>query len=74
MTRMTRPDCAVMCNLINTHTHTHTVCKDTGDKYYINSILHPSNSYRNICVVNSTLDNCDAVSKYVEVFCTMDGG
>ena len=23
MTRMTRPDCAVMCNLINTHTHTH---------------------------------------------------
>ena len=24
MTTMTRPDCAVMCNLINTHTHTHT--------------------------------------------------
>ena len=24
MTRMTRPDCAVMCNLINTHTHTQT--------------------------------------------------
>ena len=23
MTRMTRPDCAVMCNLINTHTHTY---------------------------------------------------
>ena len=22
MTRMARPDCAVMCNLINTHTHT----------------------------------------------------
>ena len=22
MTRITRPDCAVMCNLINTHTHT----------------------------------------------------
>ena len=26
MTRMARPDCAVMCNLINTHTHTHTHC------------------------------------------------
>ena len=26
MTRMTRPDCAVMCNLINTHTHKHTEC------------------------------------------------
>ena len=24
MTRRTGPDCAVMCNLINTHTHTHT--------------------------------------------------
>ena len=23
MTRMTGPECAVMCNLINTHTHTH---------------------------------------------------
>ena len=25
MTRMTRPDCTVMCNLINTHTHTHNM-------------------------------------------------
>ena len=24
MTRMTGPDCVVMCNLINTHTHTYT--------------------------------------------------
>ena len=24
MTRMTGPDCAVMCNLTNTHTHAHT--------------------------------------------------
>ena len=24
MTRMTGPDCAVMCNLINTYTHTET--------------------------------------------------
>ena len=24
MTRMTRPDCAVMCNLINIHTDIHT--------------------------------------------------
>ena len=27
MTRMTRPDCAVMCNLINTHTHTQHVVR-----------------------------------------------
>ena len=24
MTRMTGPDCVVMCNLINIYTHTHT--------------------------------------------------
>ena len=31
MTRMTRPDCAVMCNLINTHTHTHmSRCGEAG--------------------------------------------
>ena len=24
MTRITRPDCAVMCNLINIHTYIHT--------------------------------------------------
>ena len=32
MTRMIGPDCAVMCNLINTHTytHTHTRIQDGG--------------------------------------------
>ena len=30
MTRMTRPDCVVMCNLINTHTHIHTNGGDFG--------------------------------------------
>ena len=30
MTRMTRPDCAVMCNLINTHTHTLNSCRRQG--------------------------------------------
>ena len=28
MTRMTGPDCAVMCNSINTHTHIHTHRKE----------------------------------------------
>ena len=27
MTRMTGPDCVVMCNLINTHTHTHPLSR-----------------------------------------------
>ena len=32
MTRMTRPDCAVMCNLINTHTHTHSLIPPREDQ------------------------------------------
>ena len=32
MTRMTGPDCAVMCNLINTHTHIHTHSKETKEE------------------------------------------
>ena len=43
MTRMTRPDCAVMCNLINTHTHTHThthtrLIRDFRNKYQVSLI------------------------------------
>ena len=37
MTRMTGPDCAVMCNLINTHTHTHTCRKERVSSVAANS-------------------------------------
>ena len=30
---MTGPDCAVMCNLINTHIHTHTLGGSTRVEY-----------------------------------------
>ena len=33
MTRMTGPDCAVMCNLINTHTHRDTHTHPLPDEY-----------------------------------------
>ena len=39
MTRMTGPDCAVMCNLINAHTHTHSrkivvdAVRETGETW-----------------------------------------
>ena len=32
MARMTGPDCAVMCNLINTHTPTHTLIPPWEDQ------------------------------------------
>ena len=35
MTRMTGPDCAVMCKLINTHTHTNTVESQHGWKCFL---------------------------------------
>ena len=40
MTRMTGPDCVVMCNLINTHTHIHT---QTHSHYTINKPLFELN-------------------------------
>ena len=37
MTRMTRPDCAVMCNLINIHTYIHTYVQFNK---YIHTYIH----------------------------------
>ena len=31
MTRMTGPDCAVMCNLIKTHTYTLSIQRESGN-------------------------------------------
>ena len=42
MTRMTGPDCAVMCNLINTHTHTHT-----HKELAIRQVQHRSETHSN---------------------------
>ena len=40
MTRMTRPDCAVMCNLINIHTYIHTyIHKGEGAPWYTGVLL-----------------------------------
>ena len=41
MTRMTRPDCAVMCNLINTHTHTliQNISTDQNCRTFFASVL-----------------------------------
>ena len=54
MTRMTGPDCAVMCNLINTYTHTHTRYRDCVKLqlkhtwylvfFFINTYRHHNNS------------------------------
>ena len=47
MTRMTGPDCAVMCNLINTHTHTHTHTKKKRKKPQ-NSCRHRAGNGRDM--------------------------
>ena len=50
MTRMTGPDCAVMCNLINTHTHTH--CKlSLGRDTYNTAVGFSSMNYKNTVVL-----------------------
>ena len=56
MTRMTEPDCAVMCNLINTHTHTHT----HGEKQV--SGLVPRFTY---CLLTLAMSTCGEVGSDV---------
>ena len=41
MTRMTGPDCAVMCNLINTHTHTQTQREDQREWHIMTRMTRP---------------------------------
>ena len=40
MTRMTGPDCVVMCNLINTYIHIHTTCIHIYVHTYIHTYIH----------------------------------
>ena len=50
MTRMTGSDCAVMCNLINTHTHTGDVGSDVHafiKGLAIRRVQHRSETYSN---------------------------
>ena len=51
MTRMTGPDCAVMFNLINTHTHTHTPREDQCEWHRMTRMTGPD------CVVMCNLIN-----------------
>ena len=47
------PDCAVMCNVINTHTHTHTT---SFRRFLVTSFLVPFSNmnYISLSVSNST--------------------
>ena len=45
MTRMTRPDCAVMCNLINIHTYIHTYIHTQVSGLVPRYLLPPSSRY-----------------------------
>ena len=52
MTRMTEPDCAVMCNLINIHTYIHTasgieMTRMTGPDRAVMCNLINIHTYRN---------------------------
>ena len=44
MTRLAGPDCAVMCNLINTHTHTHTHTRKKCRKERVGSVAANSDN------------------------------
>ena len=75
MTRMTGPDCVVMCNLINTHTHTITTKKDAVSRCrnfenYVPYGLLQFNDITTLCSTGSqqgvdVTDTVEAVVKYV---------
>ena len=60
MTRKTGPDCAVMCNLINTHTHAH---KDQCEWHRMTRMTGP------VCAVMCNLINTHTHT-HTEVFVT----
>ena len=65
MTRMTRPDCAVMCNLINTHTHTHThTWEDQCEWHRMTKMIGPD------CAVMCNLINTHTHTHKSRVFVT----
>ena len=54
MTSMTGPDCAVMCNLINTHTHTHTLpWEDQCEWHRMTRMTGPDCAVMCVCVFSS---------------------
>ena len=62
MTRMTRPDCAVMCNLINTHTHTHNTQEDQCEWHRMTRMTGPD------CVVMCNLINTHTHTRLIRGF------
>ena len=59
MTRMTGPDCAVMCNLINTHTHTHTPWEDQCEWHRVTRMIGPD------CAVMCNLINTNTHTRKI---------
>ena len=80
MTRMTGPDCAVMCNLINTHTHTHCLKKNLnasrpsehptqGEKCQNHFRVSPTNFVLIVCVCV-----CVCVCVFIKLHITAQSG
>ena len=61
MARMTGPDCAVMCNLINTHTHNTHTHEDQCEWHRMTRMTGPD------CVVMCNLINTHTHTHIVQV-------
>ena len=64
MTRIAGPDCAVMCNLINTHTHTHTHTHNALAAQSCPTVLFSLQAAR----VLSTMEKCVVYAHHVQHF------
>ena len=73
MTRMTGPDCAVMCNLINTHarTHTYTHTEDKCEWHKITSMTGPDCAVMCNLISTHTHTNTHTHTHNVVVYLTL---
>ena len=72
MTRMRGPDCAVMCNLINTHTHTHTTLippwEDQREWHRMTRMTRPDCAIMcNLINTHTHTHTCDLINTHTHI-------
>ena len=71
MTRMTGPDCVVMCNLINTHTHTHSITVNFFPIFYCST--KPLCLYGSMALLSYIITTFKNYVVYCLLFCMFGG-
>ena len=74
MTRMTGPDCAVMCNLINIHTYIHPPWEDQCEWHRMTRMTGPDCAVMcNLININTYIHTCIHAYTYIHIDPTLGG-